>query len=48
MDVVAILNNAMDGGKDANYMTMELVYCDTAANLLGYIDPNCETDHTVT
>lgn len=37
----------MDGGKDVNYMTMELVYCDTAASLLGYVDPNCETNHTL-
>jgi hypothetical protein len=37
----------MDGGKDVNYMTMELAYCDTAAFLLGYMDPNCETNHTL-
>lgn len=38
----------MDGGKDVNYMTMELAYCDTAAFLVGYEDTNCETNHTLT
>jgi hypothetical protein len=43
-----ILNNPMDGGKSVAYYNLELVYCDEAANILGYIDPNCETNHTVT
>jgi hypothetical protein len=46
IDAVKILNNPMDGGKDTNFMTMELVYCDSAAFYLGYVDPNCETNHT--
>jgi len=38
----------MDGGKSVAFYSMELVYCDQAATLLKYDDPNCETNHTLT
>lgn len=45
---VMTLENYFGSLEGFNTFWYELHYCDTAASLLNYTDPNCETDHNVT
>jgi len=46
-DTFTVANSLSSPGSGYEYVTVELTYCDQAAALLGYVDPNCSTDRSV-
>jgi hypothetical protein len=43
-----VKNFIASGNSDYSQNRFAVTYCDYVADDVGYYDPNCETDHTIT